>query len=237
MRKRLLEAVLAVVVEEAVRRFFPFLLPYVWTGILVWLSWEFLVWARTRTEPYLPTVSPGVTRTLKTVGIVLALGLIVLYWTVSRKISKVFEKGASIELAVNVFVDEANGVIRAQYEANDVGDLGARRVVYYTSGHIVQAPEDVLAEDHFYQEFEARNKNNSLGENTVGINQKVLSWMDFPVSPADIQDIQHGKKIFYIFTVFEYADDIHPRIETTSCIAFRNNFPALCRSGHNDSPL
>jgi len=42
MAKRLLEAFIAVVLEESVRNFIPPLLPYAWLAILWWLTWEFL---------------------------------------------------------------------------------------------------------------------------------------------------------------------------------------------------
>ena len=82
VRGELWKAIIAVAVEESVRRFLPPLLPYVWFGILLGLTWEIL--NAQRLKHWLRSLASRLTRRWLVTSYILVgvigAGVAVFYW-------------------------------------------------------------------------------------------------------------------------------------------------------------
>src|SRR5258705_10597527 len=102
MRKRLLEASLAVVLEESVRNFIPPLLPYAWLVILWILTWE--IFESNRIKAQVIALSKRLQLGGRILSLMIAMGMgagvSAAYWIVinkaissAKKLSKELEEG------------------------------------------------------------------------------------------------------------------------------------------------
>jgi hypothetical protein len=88
MLRTLRDAFIAVIVERSVNWLVPSALPYAWTAILLWLTWDVLRWGRVRKAVARAYSSRGSTKLMLSYAIVFVIGggLACGYWWGSNKV-------------------------------------------------------------------------------------------------------------------------------------------------------
>src|SRR6266704_504728 len=103
MLRTLRDAFIALIVERSVNFLVPSALPYAWTAILLWLTWDVLRWRPVRKQITRAYSTWGFTKPMLSYSIVFAIGgsVACLYWYGSNRVFSTtwfgkFNKQASI---------------------------------------------------------------------------------------------------------------------------------------------
>jgi hypothetical protein len=171
MVKRVSEAIIAVAVEEAVRRFLPPLLPYVWLAILCGLTWELLTLPRPKSWIVKMNERLVVKRGVfvsTTLAILLLVPMALLYWWGIQKAFVVLSQPTSEERAAAELLARQKRTEFLQRRGDPL-----RGIVFFVRLDRKYTPEEL---GHFHLAMEAISRDTQGSSLIVASQDSYATW-------------------------------------------------------------
>ena len=231
LRRRLLEALLAVALEESVRGIFPLLLPYVWFGILWGLTLEIL------NSKQIKAKAVSLQKSLERKGKVLSYVMVAIigsclslaYWYgVTKAYDTLHEEYKNGKDSDAIATSLAKRLYRADLHLQQISLIGITEIhpkptiqlgiknagnapakifnIDYKSAYIAKPPQDFLPQ--FSEMFNSHTIPKSTMNYVVGATD--VGFLSFPLEGVNFQtpnDAIHPAKFYYALGRVWYADD------------------------------